>query len=109
MSLSLLDNITFDDNVTPDPLNRVFDAICAIPKETPQRISEALACKPYAISMAAYGSVSYDWVIMLYNGVVSELELQTGVAIYLPRQSEVDFILGQHLNEISDANDTVEI
>jgi hypothetical protein len=87
--LSTADNLTIYDPTSIDWTK--FDWSNGFYKYT---LSKFDILKPYYVSYKFYGSVDYEDIILLLNGIADPFELQPGIEINVPKKEDIDsFIL----------------
>ncbi len=106
---NLVNLVTYDSNLEPDPLSPALNALCAITDTAPITLTDATAYRPHAISRAFYQRDDLWFMPFFYCGVAHVSELKPGLVLLMPQPHLVDYVISQQLNLVSDENDTVRI
>ena len=106
---NIINLVTYDDELCPDPLSPAINALCALEATTQVTLTTAVAYRPHAISRAVYGRDDLWPLLFLYCGVAHASELKPGLVLFLPAPHMVDYVISQQPNLVNDENDTVRI
>lgn len=93
------DALVYDENAQPDPFSPTIDAICSIEQFDYYIIPQHLQGNLQALAKVLYQDPQLFWVLQFFNGVCYPHELKTGLKLKVPSKMEVEYILGQQLND----------